>query len=243
MENSLQMKIAFFGYGKMNRLIEQMAHQKGHTTAVIISEKSKPMQSDDFSRLAVADVAIDFSHSSAVLEHLEACLTLQKPLVIGTTGWENHYTKAEEAVKQKQGSCFFSPNFSIGMCLFQEIISYAIPMLQSLSDYLIEGHEQHHAHKKDSPSGTAKNLTELIRMHHPHFGGFTSERLGNTPGIHTIKWISEADQLIFTHEAQNRNGFALGALQAAQWVLGRKGFFTMKNMIEDVWNSKGSTQH
>jgi 4-hydroxy-tetrahydrodipicolinate reductase len=228
------MKIAFFGYGKMNRAVEQMAHQHGHTTTIIITSQSMPLQEEHFVILSNADIIIDCTHASATIDHLRISLSLKKPIVIGTTGWEDHLDEAEKLVKEHNGACFYSPNFSIGMYLFQQLVTHAASFLPAQPHYSIAGHEQHHAQKKDRPSGTAKSLTQLIRAQTSQFNGFTSERSGDSNGIHSIQLNSAADRLVLTHEAHNRDGFALGALRAAEWLLTRKGFFTMQDMMEDA---------
>lgn len=228
------MKIAFLGYGKMGQLIEKFALSKGHQTIARFSQTlGTPEKS--LQTLAQADIAIDFSQSSVVLTHLDICLSLGKPIVIGTTGWEEQLTQAQHMVQQAQGSCLYAPNFSIGIYLFQWIISYAASLFQPFKEYGVRGIESHHHHKRDQPSGTAKILSQKILKHLPRLSSFdfSSVREGEIPGTHTLYFESPVDSLTFTHEAHNRNGFAEGALKAAEWLLPRQGFFTLDEMMHD----------
>jgi 4-hydroxy-tetrahydrodipicolinate reductase len=226
------MKIALIGYGKMGQLIEQLAHAKNHHIVARFSRHLGTLQ-ERWQELAQADLAIDFSQGAFVLKHLEICLSLGKPLVIGTTDWEAQIATANKMVKEANGSCLYSPNFSIGIYLFQQIIAYAASLFQPFSDYDVSGVEYHHRQKLDHPSGTAKALSQNILHHMPRLEefSFASIRCGYIPGTHTLHFDSPVDTLTFTHQARNRQGFAHGALLAAEWLLPHKGFFTMEDMI------------
>ena len=225
------MKIALFGYGKMGLLVEQMAQAKGDE---IIARFSKTLgtANDQAENLLAADVAIDFSNASCVLPHLELCLKLNIPLVIGTTGWEEQLTYAQERVKEKGGACLYAPNFSIGVFLFQQIVAYAATLFNPFVEYDVSGVEAHHRKKLDHPSGTAKTLTKqlLKKMPRLHDFHFTSIRSGYIPGTHTIQFNGPTDSITLTHEAHNRDGFAQGALLAAEWLITKKGFFSLDDM-------------
>ena len=235
------MKIALIGYGKMGQLLEQIAQAKGNQVVARFSRQHGLLR-DRVAELAQAEIVIDFSEASGVIEHLELCLELGKPLVIGTTGWEKDYAKAQEWVKQRNGSCFYAPNFSIGLYLFQHIIAYAASLFSAFEEYDVSGIEYHHRQKRDAPSGTAKLLSQIVSEQMPGQQDFhfSSVRCGHMPGTHTLHFDSPIDTLTFTHQARNRNGFAEGALLAAQWLLPRKGFFTMQEMMNDLdissWN-------
>lgn len=228
------MKIALIGYGKMGQLIEELALIHGH---IIVARFSRQLGtlSDRPEDLAQADVAIDFSQSSVVLNHLNICLSLGKPLVIGTTGWEEELPIAKRLVNQAKGSCLYAPNFSLGIYLFQQVISYASSLFQPFNEYDVSGIEHHHRQKLDQPSGTAKALSQKLLQNMPRITSFnfSSIRCGHMPGTHTLHFDSPADTLTFTHQARNRQGFAQGALIAAKWLLPRQGFFTIDEMMQD----------
>jgi 4-hydroxy-tetrahydrodipicolinate reductase len=228
------MKIALIGYGKMGQLIEQLAATKDHDIAARFSLQLGTLHNRS-QELAKADLAIDFSQASVVLNHLDICLSLGKPLVIGTTGWEEQLATAEERVEQAKGSCLYAPNFSIGFYLFQHIMGYAASLFQPFNDYDVSGIECHHRQKIDKPSGTAKALSQHILHHMPRLQSldFSSVRCGHMPGTHTLYFDSSIDTLTFTHQARNRLGFAQGALMAAEWLLPRRGFFTIDDMMRD----------
>jgi len=226
-------KIALIGYGNMGQGVERAAQAKGHQIMARFSRRLG-MPKERPQDLAQADLAIDFSHSALVLDHLKLCLSLNKPLVIGTTGWENEMATAQALVCEAQGSCLCAPNFSIGMFLFQRIVAYAASLIAPFEAYDLCGVEYHHQEKLDAPSGTAKALTRQIIDHlprWPHFA-FSSIRCGHIPGTHTLHFDSAADTLTLTHQARHREGFAQGALMAAEWLLSRKGFFTLDDFFK-----------
>lgn len=228
------MKIALIGYGKMGQLVEQLATAKGHQVIARFSRHLGTPQERP-QEIAQADVAIDFSQSAVVLHHLNLCLALGKPLVIGTTGWEEQLPVAQQLVKQAQGTCLYAPNFSIGFYLFQQMMGYAASLFQPFTDYDVSGIECHHRQKLDKPSGTAKALSQDLLKHMPRLQAldFSSVRCGSMPGTHTLHFDSPVDTLTFTHQARNRQGFAQGAILAAEWLLPRRGFFTIDDMMQD----------
>jgi 4-hydroxy-tetrahydrodipicolinate reductase len=237
------MKIALLGYGKMGKLVAQLAPSNGHHISACFSPQ-QGMLKERLIELAAVDLAIDFSHASAVLPHLELCLHLNKPLVIGTTGWEEQLPLAKKMVQNSQNACLYAPNFSIGVYLFQQLVTYAATLFQPFSHYDVGGIESHHRHKQDQPSGTAKMLTQQILQHMPRLQdfNFSSVRCGEIPGTHTICFDSAVDTLTLTHQARSREGFAQGALLAAEWLLPRQGFFTLEDMMQDVLK-RGSPCH
>jgi 4-hydroxy-tetrahydrodipicolinate reductase len=229
------MKIALIGYGKMNQMIDQLAQTKGHQIVSCFSRRlgtTKERTQD----LVQADLAIDFSQGSEVLNHLNICLSLGKPLIIGTTGWEEHLKTAQHLVEQAKGSCLYAANFSIGFYLFQQTMTYAASLFQLFNDYDVSGIEYHHRQKLDQPSGTAKTLTREVLDHMPRIPSleFASVRCGYIPGTHTLQFDGPGDTLIFTHQVRNRQVFAEGALMAAEWLLPRQGFFKMNDMMRDL---------
>jgi 4-hydroxy-tetrahydrodipicolinate reductase len=229
------MRIALLGYGKMGQLIAQLAPLSGHQISVCFSTKLGLLK-ERLAELEPVDLAIDFSHASAVLPHLELCLSLNKPVVIGTTGWEAELPLAKKMVQNNQSACLYAPNFSIGVYLFQQLVTYAATLFQPFSHYDVGGVETHHRHKQDQPSGTAKMLTQQILQHMPRLQdfNFSSVRCGSMPGTHTLYFDSTVDTLTLTHQARTREGFAQGALLAAEWLLPRQGFFTLEEMMQDV---------
>jgi 4-hydroxy-tetrahydrodipicolinate reductase len=233
------MKIALLGYGKMGQLVEQAAQAKGHQIVARFS-RQLGMAQDRQQDLKQADLAIDFSQAACVLPHLELCLALGKPLIIGTTGWEEQYSFAKEMVAQHKGSCLYAPNFSIGVYLFQQIVAYAASLMQPFKDYDVSGIEYHHRQKLDKPSGTAKALSQNLLKHMPRVQdfSFSSVRCGHIPGTHTLHFDSPVDTLVLTHEARNRQGFAHGAIVAAEWLLNRQGFFSIDDMMQDQFGGK-----
>lgn len=229
-------KIALLGYGRMGRLLERRAIQQGHSILARFSPRSDGSLQTHVSTLNQVDVAIDFSHASVALEHLKVCLSLGKPIVIGTTGWENELPIARALVEQADGQCLFAPNFSIGGYLFQQVVKYAASLLQAFPAYDVAGTESHHREKRDHPSGTAKGLAQEILQQMPRVKelAFSSVRCGHMPGTHTLYFDSAVDTLTLTHEARSREGFADGALLAAAWLMQRRGFFNLNDMMETL---------
>lgn len=218
------MKIALFGKGKMGTLIEELALSQGHT----------------LTPLEEADVAIDFSHHSVVLKHLKECLKAGKPLVIGTTGWDSEEQEARKLVQTHSGACLYSPNFSIGIFLFERLLGQFSKMVKFFPDYDVAGVESHHKHKADSPSGTAKLLRKKVMEEIPHLEelSFSSVRCGFDPGTHTLIFDSDVDTITLSHKARSREGFAKGALFAAEWMVGKKGFFGFSDLFDSLMEGK-----
>ena len=202
------MRIALIGYGRMGKEVEKSALSRGH----IITSKEE------------ADVWIDFSHPEGILERVEEAIRLYKPFVIGTTGWDPD--EAKRLILARGGALFFAPNFSLGVNFFLKIVREAYRILTPLKLYDVAGHEIHHNMKLDSPSGTAKLLSTIIGKE------FSSSRVGHVPGTHTITFDSPCDTITLTHEARSREGFALGSVIAAEWLIGKKGYFTMDDLME-----------
>jgi len=221
------MKIALLGYGKMGKCIERLAD---HPIVCRISSDQKGWE-----KVPEADLCIDFSHPHAVLGNLKKCSSLQKNLVIGTTGWERDLENAKKIIEEYGIGALYAPNFSLGMYLFMQLLQYSAQAIQPFKEYDVGGLEMHHKHKKDAPSGSAleisKRLKEILSQDIP----FTSLRLGSILGKHTVLFDSSFDTITLSHEAKNRDGFALGALQAAEWLLGKKGFFSLNDFIQEAY--------
>ncbi len=222
------MKIALLGYGKMGKLIEQIAIKNGHS--IVVRASKNFCHWDDLSQ---ADVAIDFSTADAVFDHLSHCIKRAVPIVIGTTGWEERLADLQKMIADRPIGCLYAPNFSIGVYLFSQIVAYAAALMQPWTDYDVSALELHHKTKLDSPSGTAKSLAYQIKEQMPRLAdlNFASVRCGHMPGTHTIYFDSPVDTITITHQAHSRDGFAQGALLAAQWLKTRTGFFTLQDII------------
>jgi 4-hydroxy-tetrahydrodipicolinate reductase len=227
------MKIALLGYGKMGQLIAKLAPKRNHQIIICCSQKSNNVQ-ESLTLLEKADVIIDFSDASVVDKHVELCISLNKPLIIGTTGWDTQLENIRSKILNSGQSCLYAPNFSIGIYLYKKIVGYAASLFEPSLEYDVSGIEYHHNQKKDQPSGTAHSLTEEIHRHMPYVHGFnfTSVRCGHIPGTHTLLFDSLVDTITLTHEARSREGFALGALLAAEWIIDQKGFFSFEQMMQ-----------
>lgn len=237
------MKIALSGYGKMGKEVEKAALIRGHSI-VCIADKPEDWEKME-SMLSQCDVVIDFSLPSSAPEVINTCFNKNIPVVSGTTGWENELKKAKARCIEENKSFFYAPNFSIGVNIFFEINRKLASMMEGHSNYKPYIHEIHHIHKLDAPSGTAIALAADIKDHHSGYDqgwtmdedqksgeiSMTCERMSEVPGTHTVAWNSKTDTLEITHTAHNRQGFALGAVIAAQWLIGRKGFFGMKDLL------------
>lgn len=242
------MKIVLIGYGKMGRLIEDLALQKEHV--VIAKVDSKNVSSFDENLIKQSDICMDFSTPQAVISNVQLMAKYKKNIVMGTTGWYEHLNEVKNIVKESQIGFIFSPNFSIGIHLFKNIVQSAAQMINEFDDYDVAGHESHHNQKMDSPSGTAKSLVYILlekikrkttpiyetinRPISSHELHFPSLRCGSNPGSHTVIFDSPSDIITLTHQARNREGFARGAIAAAEWLIDKKGFFTLDDMIQQI---------
>jgi 4-hydroxy-tetrahydrodipicolinate reductase len=239
----LSLKIALLGYGKMNHLIERLAVAQGHTIVLKINAKNTA----DFNpnNLAAADVAIDFSTPETAFYNLGFCIQNNLPVVVGTTGWLDKLAEAEQLVKQQQGSLFYAANFSLGVNIFLKINELLAKLLKQNPNYNISLTEIHHTTKLDKPSGTAIELAknwiekpsrfEHWSLENPNADNLlTIEALreNNVVGTHILKAISPIDSIEISHIAQSREGFAQGALAAAVWLIGKKGIFSMNDLLE-----------
>jgi 4-hydroxy-tetrahydrodipicolinate reductase len=236
------MKIGLIGYGKMGKAIAKIAQNKGHQIIWIIS---KDNQSNlDIPMLHQADVAIEFTNPEAVLKNLRMCIDAKIPVVSGTTGWQNQYEEIKNHCNERESTMLWASNFSVGVNILFAVNEYLTKMMAKQTQYNVGIIETHHIHKLDAPSGTAISLADGIINNHPlkeiwvsHKAPKPSEiliediRKGETPGTHTITWESENDQISIEHKAHNRAEFASGAVMAAEWILDKKGVFTMSNVL------------
>lgn len=230
------MQIALLGYGKMGKVIERIALERGHT---IVLKKSS---TSTFEGLLNADVAIDFSIPDTAVTHITECLNNNIPVICGTTGWLNDYDKMVELCKTKNGSFIYASNFSLGVNIFFELNNYLAKMMNNLKQYSVTMEEIHHTQKLDAPSGTAISLANGI-IENSTYTAWTlvkaktkeiyinAKRIENVPGTHSVFYDSNVDQIEIKHTAHNREGFALGSVIAAEWLVGKKGVFTMKDVL------------
>jgi 4-hydroxy-tetrahydrodipicolinate reductase len=224
------MKIALIGHGAMGQLVEAGARKNGDEVGVVLTSKDDVTAEE----LRGHDVAIDFSTGDAVLKNIEACARAHVPLVEGTTGWKQHESTAKQIINDHSGAMVYGANFSIGVNLFYRIAQHAAALFSAVDGYAPFIEEAHHNRKRDAPSGTALKLRDLMSEHlGPDIPTF-STRAGYIPGTHRVGFDSEADQILLTHTARSRQGFANGALVAAQWIIGRTGFFEFGEVIDEI---------
>jgi len=229
------MKIALIGTGKMGRIVESLAREKGHEIAVQIDESEAHVTAGDLSKkLGAADVAIDFSSANAVIRNVQACMTASVPLVEGTTGWNAQLDRVKEIVSSENGAFVYGANFSIGVNLFYRINDFAAELFAKVPGYEVFIEEQHHSRKKDAPSGTALKLKEIVSQHMRTDFSVSATRAGNIPGTHRVGFDGPADQILLEHSARSREGFAAGALLAAEWIRGKKGFFEFGDALSGI---------
>lgn len=215
------MNIAIIGYGKMGKAVEKIAKQRGHTIKLKINIESKNID------YAGIDVAIDFSSPESAPELIQESLKNKVPTVSGTTGWLEKMSQIENLCQLNDTAFLYSSNFSIGMNLFFELNKQLNRLICSHKQYQASMTEIHHIHKLDAPSGTALSLKEDIDSSFE----IESVREGEVPGTHIINYNSEIDSIEIKHEAHNRNGFAFGAVLAAEWINNKKGIFSMNDVL------------
>ena len=233
------MKIALIGYGAMGKLIETLAVEKHHEIAVVINEKDAELSVEMLAeKLKGAEAAIDFSAAGAVRRNVEACLIVGVPLVEGTTGWNGERQIIKKLVEEKGGAFIYGANFSIGVNLFYKIADFASALFAKFEDYEAFIEEQHHSRKLDAPSGTALKLKEIVGKNIKKDFSVAATRAGHIPGTHRVGFDGAADQILLEHVARSREGFAAGALLAAEWIAGKRGFYEFTDVIEEIISSK-----
>lgn len=236
------MKIALIGYGKMGKTIEQVAVSRGHQIVLKIDlENSDALNKEN---LSAVDVAIEFTGPHTAFENVLKCIQFQTPVVCGSTGWLNHISEVEQSCNKHEGSFIYASNFSVGVHIFFELNKKLAQLMDGQTQYDIRIKEIHHTQKKDAPSGTAITLAEDLLANNaqknkwvskqsnaPNELVITSERIDPYPGLHEVSYQSEIDEIVISHNAHNRNGFALGAVLAAEYIHNKKGIFTMKDVL------------
>ena len=231
------MKIALLGYGRMGQTIEKIALKRGHSVVLKADENT-----DNYD-ISIADIAIDFSIPSVAFQNISNCFANDVPVISGTTGWLEKFEEATNLCNQHNGGFIYASNFSLGVNIFFELNEQLAKMMANLSQYKISLEEIHHTKKLDAPSGTAITLAEDI-IKHTSKKNWTldvtnneleipiiAKRIPEVPGTHTVDYSSEVDTIEIKHTAHNRQGFALGAVIAAEWLVNKTGVFTMKDVL------------
>lgn len=244
------MKIALFGYGKMGKLIEQVALQRGHQIPLTISLQNR--EQITVKDLEDIDIAIDFSRPDAAVANMALCFEAHVPIVVGTTGWHEHLEEIKSICLSGNNSMLYGSNFSIGVNVLFYVNKLLAKAMEPYKSYDVQVEEIHHTHKLDAPSGTAITLAEGIlanneskkewinnvvgegeeKIPRPDDLLIESHRIDEVPGTHTIVYSSEIDQIELKHIANNRKGFAYGAVMAAEWLIDKEGFFEVGEMFD-----------
>lgn len=235
------MRIALLGYGKMGRAIEKIAIERGHEIVLKIgSSNTNDLHSENLKQV---DVAIDFSMPNTAYGFISETLNNTIPTISGTTAWLEKLPEIERLAEENKTGFIYASNFSLGVNLFFEMNKQLAKVMSAHSNFDVAVKEIHHVHKVDAPSGTAITLAEGIFETNNKFKDWSLEqadsdklfidveRVGEVPGTHIVNYTSPYDEISFSHEAKNRNGFALGAVVAAEWILGKTGVFTMKDVL------------
>jgi len=239
------MKIALLGYGKMGKTIEKIAEKRGHQIVIRADKDTEPYH------ISEAEVAIDFSVPDSAYDNIIDCIKHGVPVVSGTTGWLEKYNEVADLCKKKEGAFLYASNFSVGVNIFFKLNEYLAQLISKVEGYHASITEVHHIHKLDAPSGTAISLAEQIlsktdynkwqltdnSVQEKDLSGsdiipILAKREGEVPGIHEVMYQSEVDQISIRHEAYSREGFALGAVIAAEWIVGKTGVFNMNDVLD-----------
>lgn len=232
------MNIALLGYGRMGKTIEQIAIKRGHNVVLTIDKDDKDYD------ITKADVAIDFSIPTVAFNNISNCINNNVPVISGTTGWLDKYDDAVALCKEKKGAFIYASNYSLGVNIFFELNKTLAKMMSALKQYHVSMEEIHHTQKLDAPSGTAITLADGVIEKHDSYHNWKldengesstipiiAKRIEDVPGIHTVTYESEVDTINIEHIAHTRQGFALGAVVAAEWIAGKEGVFTMNDVL------------
>lgn len=236
------MKVAIIGYGKMGKTIEPILLQRGHSISLKINQSN--IQDLTIENLKNCDVAIEFSRPESAIKNYNLCFDAEIPVVSGTTGWLSELEKVKASLTNKNGALFYAPNFSIGVNIFFKVNEFLAKLMNQHQNYDVEMDEIHHTQKLDSPSGTGIRTAEIILNELDNKETWVEnvknnkkellikvKREDNIPGTHIVEYLSEVDKITLGHTAFSREGFALGSVLAAEWVIGKKGYLEMKDML------------
>lgn len=236
------MKIALVGYGKMGKAIEAIAQQRGHSTGLVIDLENKDKFTAD--NLHSCDVAIEFTGPESAFENISTCLDAGIPVVSGSTGWLAQWNAIAEKCRERDGSLLYASNFSVGVNIFFEVNKRLAALMKDREEYEVILEEIHHTQKKDAPSGTAITLAEQVLAEVPRKKEWIndtsadpsklvilSKREDPAPGTHSVKYSSSVDDIEIIHTAHSRQGFALGAVLAAEYIHNKKGIFNMRQVL------------
>ena len=236
------MRIALIGYGKMGKAIEEVAIQRGHEIVLKIDQPN--LHEFTKEHMATADAAIEFTGPYSAFNNVKKCIDFYIPVVCGSTGWTDKLDEIKNICTQQYGSLVYSSNFSVGVNIFFEINKKLAALMAPHKEYEVILEETHHTQKKDAPSGTAITLAEQILQEvkrkkqwvnelsdHPDDLEIMSHRIDPAPGTHSVKYSSVIDDIEIIHTAHSRTGFATGAVLAAEFIKDKKGFFTMKDVL------------
>ncbi|WP_395805591.1 4-hydroxy-tetrahydrodipicolinate reductase [Daejeonella sp.] len=244
------MKIAILGYGKMGRIIEKFATERGHD--IVLKVNIDNMEDLTVDNLQKADVAIDFSTPDSALSNIELCFDAKLPIVVGTTGWYGHLQEVKNKCEDGNNSLLYASNFSVGVNVFFFVNKILAKIMNKYPQYEVQVEEIHHTEKLDSPSGTAMTIAEGILSELGRKNEWVNELIGSgeelitkpdqllieshrieeVPGTHTVIYSSEVDDIEFKHKAHSRAGFALGAVLAAEWLQDKNGFYNITDMFD-----------
>ena len=226
------MKCLLLGIGKTGSLVRDVAIERGHTVDVLLEGDNANAAGMSKERLASVDVVVDFTTPHCVLDNIRACLEHEKNMVVGTTGWYDQIPNIKAEVERRGTGFIVGSNFSVGVNMFFEIVKTVAPALRQ--SYSARIYERHHASKKDAPSGTAATMQRILQSESDAEVEITSFREGDVVGMHELTLESPADTVYLCHDAKSRRGFAEGAVRAAEWLNGKKGFYDFKDIWREV---------
>lgn len=232
------MNIGLIGSGAMGQLVAKLAGERGHQVPSVFNSSQAARGAEGLSAsLKGCDVAIDFSVSDAVIRNVTACAMARVPLVEGTTGWHANLDEVRRIADEYDAAIVYGANFSVGVQIFYRVAAAAAELFQNLDSYDAFIEEAHHKRKRDAPSGTAMRLGEIVAAHLGRDVPVTSTRAGYIPGTHRVGFDSSADQITLEHVARSREGFASGALMAAEWIVGREGVYEFSEVFDEIVSS------
>lgn len=238
------MRIALLGYGKMGKMIERIAIERGHEIVLIVDENNRAQCTDE--QLRKAEVAVEFTMPAVAIDNYKWCFDNGVPVVSGTTGWLDKWEEVIAYCRERKGAFFYASNFSIGVNIFFRLNKYLAKMMDGFNDYEVFIEETHHIHKLDAPSGTAITIAEGILGNHSgydtwqldqgenipqHVLPVTAKRVGEVPGVHAVTYKSEVDEIEIRHSALTREGFARGAVMALEFMKGKNGIYNMDDLL------------